>query len=146
MTDFELVPVKDEETLATCLSIRRNVFIEEKKVPEEIEVDHDDVLGGDCDHFLMLSRGLPAGTFRCRGKGNRVKIQRFCVLRQFRRAGIGGQALRSFDRIALEKGAKEIEVEAKYEVSRFYLSCGFEPVSEVFEEVGVPHVKMIKKL
>ena len=49
--------------LAECHRIRRIVFIEEQKVPKDLEVDGLDLA---CVHFLADSDGRPAGTARLR--------------------------------------------------------------------------------
>ena len=90
MSDFALVSVSDAKDLEICKSIRRRVFIDEQGVDESLELDEHDVLGGKCRHFYAAVKGIPAGACRVMDKGEGIaKLQRFCVLSEFRMIGVG---------------------------------------------------------
>ncbi len=144
---IEIIAVKDQAGLDICRKIRRTVFIEEKNVPEEIEVDGYDTIDGDCTHFLALSDSVPVGAFRCLNEGNGVmKLQRFCILRQFRGQGAGKIILKILESYCRSFGINRIEMDAKFDVAGFYEKCGYARMSDKFIEAGIPHVKMAKEL
>jgi len=61
--------------------------------------------------------------------------------------GIGGQILHKGVEIAKEQlKAKKIYLEAQEYAIGYYATEGFEVVSDVFMEDGIPHVKMELKL
>lgn len=145
---MELIFADREDLLNECLKIRNTVFIVEKGVPKELEIDEYDIQGGLCGHFLLKEKDNYIGAFRCmKLDKNTVKLQRFCFLKEYRGRGVGKQALEKFEEYLTECGIiKEIVLDAKFEVHGFYEKCGYEKVSGVFEEAGIPHIRMKKEL
>ncbi len=142
---MEVVLAKTEEELASCLKVRRTVFIEEKGVDPKIEIDEFDSLNADCEHFAVFENGKAIGTFRVRKvDGKTVRLQRFCFLASVRKNGCGKKALEFLEDYYREKGISKITADAKFDVSEFYVRCGYKVVSDVFEEAGIPHVKIEK--
>lgn len=59
------VVVQSEQELNECLGIRREVFIIEQHVPEELEVDESDHLASSVMHVLVYDEAHhPVGTAR----------------------------------------------------------------------------------
>lgn len=142
-----VIPASSEEDIKQCLKIRRTVFIEEKKVPESIEVDENDRPGSACMHFLIYSDATPAGAFRVMiGDDDIAKLQRFCVLKEFRNKGLGSYAMDFIEGLCEAQGAKAIVFDAKCSAAPFYEKCGYTVCSEEFIEADVMHVKMTKSL
>ena len=75
-----------------------------------------------------------------------VILQRLCVLRDERGKGTGAGALALMEEHYRESGFLRIELDAKCESREFYEKQGYIVVSGVFEEAGVPHVRMLKEL
>ena len=72
-----------------------------------------------------------------------VKIGRVLCLR--RGCGIGRELVEKSLAAAYEKWqASKTFVDAQLQAQPFYEKCGFVPVSDVFMEEGIPHVKMEK--
>lgn len=137
-----VIEIADENTMGQYLTLRHQVFCVEKDVPEEIQLDRHDRLGGICDHYLLVRDGVPVGAFRCRREGRNIQLQRFCVLKAYRGRGYGRMMLEhARDRYA-KLGFEKIAMEAKYAAKPFYERCGCVTVSDLFMEVGIPHVKM----
>ena len=144
---FDLVTVTDADELEICKAIRRRVFIDEQGVEECLELDEHDVLGGKCRHFYALVDGVSAGAFRVMNKGIGVaKLQRFCVLSEFRMIGVGRFMLEKLEQICRAQGYKKIEMGAQCRAVPFYEKCGYTVVSGVFMDAGIEHVKMEKDL
>lgn len=147
MGKAEVIRAQDEGTLARCLEIRRDVFTTEKGVPREIEADALDCLGGACDHFLIRFNGADAGALRLAyTQENAARIQRLCILKQFRGLGLGKSALEQIELFCRTRRCPAVELDAKCSASPFYEKCGYKTVSAPFTEAGVPHVKMRKEL
>lgn len=141
---MKLISVKNNDELSACLRIREEVFIKEKGVPQELEVDSDDRLNGIFDHFLIEDEsGVMVGTLRVRPLSKtEVKIGRFCFLREHRGKGYGAAVIKALVDRYRRHEFRSIVVDAKYTARGFYEKCGFAAVSDVFEEAGVPHVEM----
>ena len=147
MNEFELIEVIDQSGLDICKAIRRRVFIEEQGVEECLEIDEHDVLGGICRHFYALADGIPAAAFRCMDKGEgSAKLQRFCVLPEYRKAGLGRFMLERLEDICRTEAFHKIEMGAQCHAAAFYEKCGYRAVSGVFMDAGIEHVRMEKVL
>ena len=147
MSSFDLVPVTDNEGLEICKAIRRRVFIEEQGVEEKLELDEHDCIGSHCRHYYAADNGVPVGAFRLTDKGGGVaKLQRFCVLREYRGRGIGRFMLLCLEDLCRENGFAVIEMGAQCRAAPFYAKCGYTVVSDVFMDAGIEHVKMEKRL
>ncbi len=144
-----------------CLPIRMKVFVEEQKVPEDMEVDEHDpesvhliacvhnnhTTEESKDNMALLQNGdlTPVGTGRLYfEEGSSIaKIGRMAVLQEYRGSGIGGIVLRQLIGYAKISGiAKQIILNAQVEAKKFYEKQGFKEIGEPFDEAGIPHVKM----
>ena len=125
-------------------AIRRRVFIEEQRVPEEIELDADDARAF---HALATLDGAAIGCGRMLDHGNdEVKIGRMAVLPEYRGTGVGRQILRFLMSRARTRGLRKAILHAQLSAEGFYLREGFTPVGGVFDEAGIAHRKMGKVL
>ena len=141
---MEIILADNNETLAQCLKIRYEVFVVEKGVPVFIENDENDVLDGDYKHFLVKKDGNAVAALRVYIYDGILKIQRFCVLKEYRGCKIGKQILEYLDKYSILNDVKEINLDSKYDVFGFYKNGGYEVISEPFYEAGVKHVRMKK--
>lgn len=142
---LEIKVIETNDDLEKALTIRRQVFVEEHNVPESIELDEFDTLDSRCVHILALYNQKPIGTLRANLTiKDKVKIQRFCFLPEYRKSGFGKLLLDFAERELLKQGFTYFFLEAKFSVHPFYEKCGYKRVSDIFYEVGVPHVKMEK--
>lgn len=142
---LEIKIIKTTSDLEKALNIRRTVFVEEHNVPEDIELDEFDTLEANCLHFLALYNNKAIGTLRANLTiKDKVKIQRFCLLPEYRKSGFGKLLLDFAEKELFKKGFTYFFLEAKFSVHPFYEKCGYKNVSDIFYEVNVPHVKMEK--
>lgn len=147
MKNIEMTKIADKEMLERCLEIRDKVFTIEKGVPKEIEVDQFDCLNESCSHFLIRYQNVDVGTIRClHTSKDTVKIQRFCLLKEYRGFGLGKNVIEYIEKYYKEQGFATIEMDAKYEVCGFYEKCGYRKVSGVFIEANIEHIKMMKEI
>ena len=122
-------------------SIRERVFVEEQRVPVELEWDG---LDPACIHVLAyLNDGLPVGTARLLEDGH---IGRMAVLRSWRRHGIGSRMLRTLIEIARQQGKSGCALNAQTHALGFYERHGFVAEGEIFDDAGMPHRHMKLKL
>lgn len=136
--------IATDEDLATCLSLRRRVFIEEQCVPEEIERDGDDA---SALHFLAWEGSTPVAVARVVNKGQGVaKIGRVAVLLERRGEGIGGALMEFVLATLAERGFTEALLHSQEPVVGFYERLGFAIESERFFEAEIPHFAMRKRL
>ncbi|WP_342266963.1 GNAT family N-acetyltransferase [Spiroplasma endosymbiont of Villa modesta] len=79
--------VNNIEMLEQAFLIRKKVFVNEQNVPFEEEIDQfEDV----SIHFLVFdNNNKPIATSRMRKVEDIVKIERVCILQEYRKLGIG---------------------------------------------------------
>ena len=119
--------------------VRVEVFVQEQGIPAEIEWDAHDLTSLHC---VALCDGQAIGTGRLLPDGH---IGRMAVLALHRRDGIGGMILSRLIEAARQDGHNGVELSAQTYVSAFYQRFGFQPQGEVYDEVGIPHQKMVLK-
>jgi predicted GNAT family N-acyltransferase len=116
--------------------IRRTVFVEEQKVPESDEWDGEDAVSA---HALALLNREPVGTGRLNPAG---KIGRIAVIAGMRGRGIGAAILRHLLDEARRRGLRNPYLHAQVQALPFYEKLGFRSEGGVFDEAGIPHVRM----
>ncbi|MDI9499301.1 MAG: GNAT family N-acetyltransferase [Bacillota bacterium] len=135
--------VKTREELKMVHDIRREVFIEEQGVPEEIEMDDKD---DEAIHVLAVVDDEPAGCGRILFNGSDARIGRVAVREKMRRSGIGEGICKLLIAIAEEKCVERIILYAQLSAEPFYARLGFERQGDVFMEAGIEHVMMIRQI
>jgi len=116
--------------------IRRKVFIEEQKVPEELEWDDDDK---SCVHILVTDNNTPIATGRIKMNGH---IGRMAVLKSYRGKGVGSTVLKSLIDFSKTLKMKSVYLHAQITAVPFYEKHGFKISSEEFMDAGIPHKSM----
>ncbi len=130
--------------LATCLAIRRKVFIDEQGVSETDEVDGLDPVAL---HLLAMQDATPVGTARILVEGAVGKIGRVCVLPQARGTGLGAALIRAaVVELQAMPGVAKAKLGAQVHALGFYERLGFEAMGQVYMDAGIPHRDMVMAL
>lgn len=128
----------DREAL---LDVREDVFILEQRVPPDLDRDDDDPR---CTHVLARTLdGTAIGTGRLAPDG---QIGRMAVLRDWRSRGVGTMLLHALLDLARTRKLDMVTMHAQHDAVPFYLHHGFEEEGDGFEEAGIPHQHMRRKL
>lgn len=141
MVEVDLV--SDEKRLHNVFAIREQVFVQEQGVDPSVERDEFDKNGL---HFLATWQGVPVGAGRLVVCGDRGKIGRLCVLREYRGQGIGQALMQAIERNARKLGLRTLYLHAQCHAIEFYSRLGYRPVGEEFWEAGIKHIEMEKHL
>ena len=138
---FVVRPVNWTASRDKLRAVRRAVFIEEQRVPEELEWDDGDERAY---HVLAMSKeGDAIGTGRLKLDG---QIGRMAVAREWRRRGVGAAILQTLLELARKEGCSDVRLHAQSHALRFYAKFGFVAVGGEFDEAGIPHRAMELKL
>jgi predicted GNAT family N-acyltransferase len=141
---IKVIAIESPADMQRAHAIRRRVFIEEQRVPEEIEMDADDE---HAFHALAILDGVAIGCGRMlEHGGSEVKIGRMAVLPEFRNTGVGARILDFLIDNAHTRGLRKAILHAQLTAEGFYLKQGFNPIGGVFEEAGIAHRKMERDL
>ena len=134
---------QDFQKLASPL--RTEVFVHEQKVPAELEWDHEDETAL---HAVVLNRmGMALATGRLLQHAPGVaRIGRMAVKKPMRGSDLGQRVLHALMDAARHRGDTQVILHAQCSAEGFYKRSGFEPQGAVFEEAGIAHVEMVRKL
>lgn len=121
-------------------AIRQQVFIEEQKVPPELEWDDTDEIA---DHYLVVTAdNTPAGVARLYPSvTDTAHIGRMAVLPEFRGKGVGDMLMRHM--LNESRGHyQDLYLSAQTHAIHFYQRFGFHVCSTPYDDAGIPHVDM----
>ena len=123
--------------------VRFTVFVDEQKVPRELEMDDRDEA---CLHWLARdAAGIAVGTVRLDVEKD-GKVGRLAVLAEARRRGVGRALMEALHDLARERGLTRVWCHAQTAAVPFYRSLGYRVTSEAFDEAGIEHVTMERTL
>lgn len=140
----------DELSLIQLYGITRSrceVFIQEQKIICEEELDG---LDDKCIHVFLEEDERVVAYCRIVPKGmgyENISIGRVLVLKKFRRKGIAQEMIRvanEYIKSNFQDG--KIVLSAQTYAKPLYESVGFIADNKIYEEAGIPHVKMYKML
>jgi predicted GNAT family N-acyltransferase len=141
METLQVNKIHSKDDLEKAFAVRKTVFVDEQNCPPELEWEHEE----ESVHFLALLNGEPCGACRWRKTDKGYKLERFAVLKEHRGKRIG-QALVAAALSDLPGDAGYIYLNAQLDAMRMYSRFGFIAEGEQFEEAGIQHLKMVKKL
>lgn len=127
--------------IATCLTLRRVVFIEEQGVSE---ADERDDLDAAAVHLLATLKGRAVGSARLLRQENMGKIGRVCVLPDHRGIGLGAALiLAAVDQFRTMPGIAKVKLGAQCHAIAFYEKLGFTAYGPEYDDAGIQHRDMM---
>lgn len=120
--------------------------MKEQAVPPELEIDDAD---GSAIHALAVVAGEPAGTARLllnTPLAGEAKIGRVAVKSTFRGQGLATRLMRFLEEIARREEQSKITLDAQLPVIPLYEKLGYQVYGPVFDDAGIDHRKMSKRL
>ena len=135
--------VASEAELAAALAVREEVFCGEQGVTIEGDRDGRD---GDAVQLVALRGDEVVGTCRVLIEVGNAKFGRLAVRRVARGGGLGAALLAAAEREARAAGAVRMGLAAQVSAMGLYERAGFTPCGDVYEDEGIPHRNMEKRL
>ncbi|WP_432198060.1 GNAT family N-acetyltransferase [Streptomyces sp. bgisy027] len=137
-----------------CFAVRKEVFVVEQGVPQEIEYDAHDA---DAVHVLAVREdGLPLGTGRLLyGEATAAKtdgdlsvgsLGRLAVTQEARGLGVGAALVRAIEDAARARGLAAVDLHAQTHALGFYERLGYVAYGPEFPDAGMPHRAMRRAL
>ncbi|MFE6039201.1 GNAT family N-acetyltransferase [Streptomyces sp. NPDC056452] len=144
----------EKNDLSACFQVRKNVFVGEQQVPEEIEYDAYDA---DAVHVLAVAAdGSALGTGRLlhgsaaagrTGGAEAVgSLGRLAVTREARGLGVGAALVRAIEDEARTLGLTAVDLHAQTHALGFYERLGYVAYGPEFPDAGMPHRAMRRTL
>jgi predicted GNAT family N-acyltransferase len=125
--------------------IRTEVFVEEQRVPLEMEWDEADETAVHAVAYNRLGQAIATGRLLPSDNGT-AKIGRVAVSRVLRGSGVGRLVMDALMEAARRRGDRRIVLHAQCTAEAFYRGMGFAPHGAVFEEAGIAHIEMTRDL
>ncbi|WP_327366876.1 GNAT family N-acetyltransferase [Streptomyces sp. NBC_01217] len=146
--------VVDEQDRAACFQIRKDVFVGEQNVPEEIEYDALDAVAvhviavapdGSALGTGRLLHG-PAALDRTGGDLTVGSLGRLAVAKEARGLGVGVALVRAIEDAARELGLTAVDLHAQTHALGFYERLGYVAYGPEFPDAGIAHRAMRRDL
>ena len=122
---------------------RFEVFVCEQKIVEDQDFDDKDKL---CHHIMLKENERVVAYCRIVPKGigyDYISVGRVLVLSSHRRKGIAQEMMKvALEFIKNNLDEKTVVLSAQLYAKGLYESVGFKVISDVYDEVNIPHVKM----
>ncbi|MFD8062580.1 GNAT family N-acetyltransferase [Streptomyces cyaneofuscatus] len=140
----------EESDLAACFQVRKEVFVGEQNVPEEIEYDAYDptavhVLAVAADGTALGTGRLLHGADAAGKTGGDLTVGslgRLAVTRQARGLGVGAALVRAIEDEAVRLGLTAMDLHAQTHALGFYERLGYVAYGPEFPDAGIPHRAM----
>jgi predicted GNAT family N-acyltransferase len=126
-----------------AFAVRIAVFVEEQGISRSDELDDFDA---SATHCVAYVDGAPAGAGRLLLFDDHAKIGRMAVLASHRGTGLGALVLDALEREAVARGVRHFKLSAQLSSQGFYERCGYTAHGEVYDDVGIPHIDMDKRM
>lgn len=137
---MEINIVSWEEAQSALRLIRQKVFIEEQRVPEDLEWDGTDKIA---THLLGKEGNRPVACARITSDG---KLGRLAVLKEYRKHGWGSRLLKAAEQYLMEQKKPKLYLNSQANSYYFYFQSGYRPEEEMFWDANIPHIRMQKVL
>jgi predicted GNAT family N-acyltransferase len=132
---------QDKPLFDKAFEIRVNVFVEEQKVDCKFEKEFEE----EATHYLLFDdNNNPIATARWRETTGGIKLERFAILRKYRKKDYG-QIILEFILNDISSLDKYVYLHAQAAAAEFYRKNGFMVQGNVFMEADIEHYKMTLK-
>ncbi|MFJ3660506.1 GNAT family N-acetyltransferase [Streptomyces sp. NPDC090119] len=145
---------EDPADREACFTVRKDVFVAEQGVPQDIEYDAYDATAV---HVLAMGEdGVPLGTGRLLhgaaaaaktgGDASVGSLGRLAVTRRARGLGVGAALVRAIEDAARELGLTAVDLHAQTQALGFYERLGYTAYGPEFLDAGIAHRAMRRPL
>ncbi len=133
------------ELSADAGAIRTRVFVQEQRIPAELEWDAADASALHAVVYNRLQQPVATGRL-LQVRPGLGQIGRVAVHEVLRGGGAGQVVMQALVDAARQRGDTELMLHAQRTAENFYARLGFVARGEPFDEVGIPHIEMAMPL
>lgn len=140
--NFKEITYKSQEW-TNAVRLREKILrepLESRFTDKELEEEKDHIqIAGFLDNELIATAVLVP-------EGEKMKMQRVAVLENLRSNNIGSKMMAFCEKLAVDRNFKIMYCHARDSAVNFYSKNHYEKEGDYFDEDGIPHLKMRKKL
>ncbi|WP_276132936.1 GNAT family N-acetyltransferase [Polluticoccus soli] len=139
------ISVKNTADYQKVYELREEVL----RKPIGLSLKDEDLSGDDLDKIIIAESGselLGCVMIHPTHETTVLKLRQMAVQPSQQRKGIGQLLISVAENECRSAGATRIILHARIEAEGFYKKLGYATVSDIFNEVGIPHVVMEKPL
>lgn len=128
-----------------CLALRNAVL----RTPLGLELSEEDIAGEHEQYHVGIFQKqqlLGCITAKTIEESRLAKIRQMAIASEVQGKGFGRQLIRDVESLLRAQGFKEVELDAREAAIPFYEKQGYRGLGNFFEHLGIPHLKMQKKL
>jgi predicted GNAT family N-acyltransferase len=151
---YVLRVAEDTADREACFAVRKEVFVVEQGVPQDVEYDAYDA--GALHVLAVRDDGVPLGTGRllygeeaaARTGGDPAvgSLGRLAVKREARGLGVGAALVRAIEDAARARGLAAVDLHAQTHALGFYERLGYVAYGPEFPDAGIAHRSMRRSL
>lgn len=97
-------------------------------------------------HFVALDEDKVIGCVLFHRRGDEGRLFQMAVYPEYQGKGVGKRLVEFLENEVKKMGVKKIFLHSRYAVKDFYEKLGYKCEGDIFIEVGIEHIKMIKLL
>ncbi len=126
------------------IELRRQVL----RLPLGLDFNSEELLAENNQiHFVYIQNQKVEGVLLLNPTDNNIlKMRQVAVTPEQQGQGIGQKMVNFSEQWGIQNQYKRIELHARKTAVPFYLGLKYELKGDEFEEVGIPHFKMVKNL
>jgi predicted GNAT family N-acyltransferase len=140
---IEAVIATTQRQIDDAFAVRTAVFVDEQGIPVSEELDDLDAVAVHC---VAYEGGEPIGAGRLLLDDGYAKIGRMAVLASHRGTGVGARVLDALEREGAVRGIRCFKLSAQLQARGFYERLGYVATGDIYDEVGIPHIAMEKRM
>lgn len=140
MVEIQKVSLQDEYKMNIIRNIRYQVFCVEQNVSVEGDWDNR-----PSENYLLYYDNKPCSTMRYREVGKCIKLERLCVLREYRGKKLATMLIKKVMEDIKNQTDKTMLLHAQIYLLKFYEDLGFIKHGKIFIEEGIQHYTMTKR-
>ncbi|CAM5412876.1 GNAT family N-acetyltransferase OS=Streptomyces alboniger OX=132473 GN=CP975_09040 PE=4 SV=1 [Streptomyces alboniger] len=154
MSEVTVRVAQGPDDLEDCFAVRKEVFVVEQQVPQDLEYDAYDA--GAVHVLAVGADGTPLGTGRLLtgsaaaakngGQSGIGALGRLAVRRSARGLGVGARLVAAIEDAARARGLTAVDLHAQTHALGFYERLGYAAYGPEFPDAGIPHRAMRKAL
>lgn len=125
--------------------LRAEVFVQEQGIDASLEWDAHDATAVHAVARNRLGQAVATGRLLQHAPGV-ARIGRMAVARPLRGSQLGRNVLQALERVMRVRGDTEVLLHAQCSAQDFYTRNGYAARGAIFEEAGIRHIEMAKRL